>query len=104
MHLFRMAGGAGCQTGGETVIGHAMHILVVLLFEVTQVAIHATDPGLIVLGIGKIHEQGSEYLRFMHLSKNKLHGDKDSDPQMRHGRWQVFIRPEIARYVEIGQG
>lgn len=57
-----------------------------------------------ILGIGKIHEPGSEYLRFMHLSKNKLHGDKDSDPQMRHGRWQVFIKPEVARYTEIGAG
>lgn len=55
-----------------------------------------------ILGIGCIHEPGSEYLRFMHLSKNKLQGDKNSDPQMRHGRWTVFMRPEIARYEEIG--
>lgn len=57
-----------------------------------------------ILGIGATNEPGEEYLRFLHLSKNKLHGDKDSDPQMRHGRWQVFIKPEIARYCEIGAG
>jgi len=57
-----------------------------------------------ILGIGATNEPGEEYLRFLHLSKNKLPGDKDSDPQMRHGRWQVFIKPQIARYTEIGQG
>jgi len=56
-----------------------------------------------ILGIGKIHEPGMEYLRFMHLSKNKLSGDIDGDPQMRHGRWQVLIAPEIARFKDIGE-
>lgn len=54
-----------------------------------------------ILGIGKIHEQGYEQVRFLHLSKNKLPGDKDSDGRERHGRWQVLIRPEIARYADM---
>lgn len=54
-----------------------------------------------ILGIGKIHEQGYEQVRFLHLSKNKLPGDKDSDGRERHGRWQVLIRPEIARYSDM---
>jgi len=57
-----------------------------------------------ILGIGATNEPGEEYLRFMHLSKNKLEGDKDSDPKMRHGRWQTFIKPHLARYAEIGGG
>lgn len=56
-----------------------------------------------ILGIGKIHEPGMEYLRYLHLSKNKLPGDTDGDPQMRHGKWQVLITPEIARYKDIGE-
>jgi hypothetical protein len=51
-----------------------------------------------ILGIGKVHEPGKEYVRYMHLSKNKLQGDADSDGSLRHGRWSCFIKPEIARY------
>lgn len=54
-----------------------------------------------ILGIGKVHEQGFEQVRFLHLSKNKLPGDADSDPKERHGKWQAIIRPEIARYSDI---
>src|SRR5579859_57432 len=40
-----------------------------------------------ILGIGKVNDVGYDNLRFMHLSKNKLPGDEDTDPQQRHGRW-----------------
>ena len=55
-----------------------------------------------ILGIGAVHDIGLEYTRYLHLSKNKLSGDEDSDPSMRHGRAEVLIRPEIARYSEFG--
>ncbi len=54
-----------------------------------------------ILGIGKIHEQGYEQVRFLHLIKNKLPGDKDRDSRERHGKWQVLIQPEIARYADL---
>lgn len=54
-----------------------------------------------ILGIGTIHEIGLESVRYFHLSKNKLSGDEDTDPKMRHGRSEVLIRPEVARYVDI---
>jgi hypothetical protein len=54
-----------------------------------------------ILGIGKVHDTGYERLRFLHLSKNKLMGDMDTDPKMRHGRWEVLIDPEIGRYRDI---
>lgn len=54
-----------------------------------------------ILGIGKIPDAGYERLRFFHLSKNKLMGDKDTDPKMRHGRWECLINPEIARYEDF---
>lgn len=55
-----------------------------------------------ILGIGKVHDNGMEYVRYLHLSKNKLSGDEDSIPEMRHGKMEVLIRPDIARYVDYG--
>ena len=54
-----------------------------------------------ILGIGKSHQTTEEYMRYLSLSKNKLVGDADTDPNLRHGRETVRILPEIARYGEI---
>lgn len=54
-----------------------------------------------ILGIGRSHDDGMEYARFLNISKNKLMGDKDSIPEMRHGRIECLIKPEIARYEDI---
>ena len=54
-----------------------------------------------ILGIGAVHDVGLEDIRYLHLSKNKLSGDTDSDQKLRHGRCEVRIQPEIARYSEI---
>ena len=54
-----------------------------------------------ILGIGKTHAEAEEYTRFLHLSKNKLTGDIDSDPDMRHGREAVMINATIARYEDL---
>lgn len=54
-----------------------------------------------ILGIGKSHQTTEEYMRYLALSKNKLVGDADTDPNLRHGRETVRIIPEIARYGEI---
>jgi replicative DNA helicase len=56
-----------------------------------------------ILGIGTTHDTGYERLRYLHLSKNKLSGDTDSDPALRHGKCEVLITPEIARYEDIAQ-
>ena len=53
-----------------------------------------------ILGIGKSHKETDEYLRFLKINKNKLLGDHDSDPTLRHGNVTVSIQPEIARYVD----
>lgn len=55
-----------------------------------------------IIGIGKTNEQGKEFTRYINISKNKLHGDPDSDPKQRHGFCEVIIEPEIARYRDIG--
>jgi len=54
-----------------------------------------------ILGIGKTPDIGYENLRYLHASKNKLAGDPDSDTSLRHGRQEVIIRADIARYVDI---
>jgi len=54
-----------------------------------------------ILGLGKTHEESAEYIRYINLSKNKLMGDKDSLPSLRHGRFEVVIQPEEARYKDI---
>jgi replicative DNA helicase len=54
-----------------------------------------------ILGIGKIHEVGFDQIRYLHASKNKLIGDTDSDPEQRHGRLEVVIEPDIARYRDL---
>ena len=53
-----------------------------------------------ILGIGKEQDNTSR-LRFLNICKNKLIGDVDSLPELRHGSTQVLIRPEIARYEDI---
>jgi len=54
-----------------------------------------------ILGIGKTHSEDGEYMRYLHLSKNKLDGDMDTEPELRHGRETVRINPYIARYEDL---
>jgi len=54
-----------------------------------------------ILGIGKTHDSGQEFIRYINISKNKLVGDSDSEPGLRHARLDVLIHPDIARYEDI---
>ena len=54
-----------------------------------------------ILGIGRSNDTGTEYVRYLNISKNKLMGDKDSISDLRHGRFEVLIKPEIARYMDV---
>ncbi len=51
-----------------------------------------------ILGIGKSPSYGMENVRFLNISKNKLIGDPDTNPALRHGRTEVLIRADMARY------
>jgi hypothetical protein len=51
-----------------------------------------------VLGIGADHD--NEFIRYLSLCKNKLPGDEDTDPNLRHARVEVSIAPHIARYED----
>jgi len=54
-----------------------------------------------ILGIGKSNDLGYDNVRYLNISKNKLSGDEDSDPALRHGKLECIIRPDIARYEDI---
>lgn len=54
-----------------------------------------------IIGIGKVFDEASEYIRFLNLSKNKLMGDQDTLSNLRHGRFETLIQPEIARFRDI---
>ena len=53
-----------------------------------------------MLGIGKVDDEGKENIRYLHVSKNKLPGDKDTLPALRHGKVDVDIVPELALYKD----
>lgn len=54
-----------------------------------------------IVGIGKVNDPGYENVRYLHASKNKLMGDDDSVPDLRHGKKEVLINASIARYEDI---
>lgn len=54
-----------------------------------------------ILGIGKSNQEGMESVRHLYLSKNKLLGDADTDPTLRHGKADILIRADIGRYEDI---
>lgn len=54
-----------------------------------------------ILGIGKIHAEGTEHTRFLNISKNKLLGDPDTLADLRHGRFETYMEQEIARYKDV---
>jgi KaiC/GvpD/RAD55 family RecA-like ATPase len=54
-----------------------------------------------IMGIGKTHDPTEQNIRYLNISKNKLLGDKDSIPNLRHGRFEVLLKAEIARYEDI---
>lgn len=54
-----------------------------------------------ILGIGCVPDSGYENVRFFSIPKNKLMGDMETNPNMRHGKFEALIEPEIARYRDI---
>lgn len=54
-----------------------------------------------ILGIGKIHDEHQQYVRYLNISKNKLFGDEDSIAELKHGKFETIINPGIARYEDI---
>lgn len=55
----------------------------------------------VIIGMGKVHEAGLENIRYFNIIKNKLVGDEDSDPTMRHAKIETLIEADIARYRDL---
>ena len=53
-----------------------------------------------ILGIGVSTREGEEFMRYFSIMKNKLLGDVDTKPELRHGKMPVVIKPEIARFQD----
>ncbi len=54
-----------------------------------------------IMAIGLDNSTGWESVRFLSLCKNKLMGDTDTDPNLRHAYLTCRIEPTIARYIDI---
>jgi hypothetical protein len=54
-----------------------------------------------ILGIGKTHDEGFELMRYLNISKNKLVGDSNTLPELRHGKFDVIIKADNGRYEDI---
>jgi replicative DNA helicase len=53
-----------------------------------------------MIGIGKTNTDGEEFLRFLSICKNKLAGDTDTLPELRHGKMPVVFNADISRYED----
>lgn len=53
------------------------------------------------IGIGKIRDDGYEFIRYLHISRNKLKGGKHSKVEYRHGKFDVLLRPEYSLYEDM---
>lgn len=54
-----------------------------------------------IIGIGGTNNEGEEYQRYLSICKNKLTGDADTIPELRHGKMGILIQPDVARYKDV---
>lgn len=54
-----------------------------------------------ILGIGRLYADEFANIRHFYLSKNKLIGDSDTDPEWRHAKWDVRMHAHLARYEDL---
>lgn len=85
-----------CQTGGS---GEGKKWLEMDDVANSKTAMQAEADWIV--GIGKSHQEGLESIRHISISKNKLLGDPDTDPTLRHGKFEVRINPAICRYEDL---
>lgn len=53
------------------------------------------------LGIGKTSEEGLSSMRYIYISRNKCKGGPETVPELRHGKFEVLIKPEFSIYEDI---
>ena len=53
------------------------------------------------IGIGKTQDEGMSFVRHIYISRNKCRGGPETIPELRHGKFDVIIRPELSIYEDI---
>lgn len=54
-----------------------------------------------IVTVGRVNDPHLEYQRFIHVPKNKLFGGPYSQEGLRHGYFEVSIKPSIGRYEGV---
>ncbi len=96
-----LAKGNHAAIGVSQADGHAENVRYLTMEHVANAKTAVQAEADWILGIGKIHDNTQSNVRFLNVSKNKLLGDKDSLAELRHGRFEVLIQAEVARYKDI---
>ena len=81
--------------------GHAEGVRYLTMEHVANAKTSKQAEADFIVGIGKTNDQGAEAVRYLNISKNKLMGDSDSIPDLRHGRFEVLIDAQVARYRDV---
>jgi replicative DNA helicase len=53
-----------------------------------------------IITIGATYEPGMEHMRYINIPKNKLLGGAKSKESLRHGKFELGLQADIARFVE----
>ena len=96
-----LAKGSHASIGVCQADGHAEGVRYLTMEHVSNAKTSKQAEADFILGIGKTNDEAAERVRYLHISKNKLLGDKDSIPTLKHGRFETIIQPEIARYADV---
>jgi replicative DNA helicase len=96
-----LAKGSHAAIGVCQADGHAEGVRYLTMEHVANAKTSKQAEADFIIGIGCQHNSDQEYIRYLNISKNKLFGDEDSIPDLRHGRFEVLIEPHIARYKDI---
>jgi hypothetical protein len=54
------------------------------------------------IGIGRTDQSQHPYERFIYISRNKLRGDKDTLPGLRHAKFTAILEPQYSTYTDGG--
>lgn len=54
-----------------------------------------------IIGIGRIDKENYEDVRYINIPKNKLRGDKNTLEGLRHGRFDVLLKPSLSVYEDL---
>lgn len=55
----------------------------------------------VIIGIGRIDKDGYDDVRYINIPKNKCRGDKNTVEAMRHGKFEVLLKPALSRYEDM---